>query len=114
MKTKENNNLIRLTITRTARPRPGARGWQWDNEKKDFESLEAALQWLENTYGIKKPRRVREGQAIYVDGPNGTAIRVGWVRSYWEDDDQNRGKKIWCSEWISFQTVSRPQPFALA
>ena len=110
----KNNTLIRLTITRIASPRPGARGWQYDNARETFPDLPAALEWLEETYGIRKPARIRESQSVYVDGPDGSPVRVGFLSRRWEPSDENPRKKLWCEDWISLETVSRPQPFALA
>lgn len=74
---------------------------RFNDEKKDFPTQEAALEYIRNKYAGHKRAH------IYVDGENGEAIPVGWVIGFRNSDISHVPVETWNQQdWVELVKVT--------
>ena len=72
----------------------------FDRETKDFETLEVAKKYLQETYGQVK--RVK----MYIDTKDGQTKQTGWIYCFKNSDISHVPVQKWLQkDWIDFSKV---------
>lgn len=98
--------MIELVITKTSKScDPKAHWYSYDYDRLPFVNLNAAREWLVDTYGGSKRR------SMYIDLKNGGSKRIGYIIGFKNYDYEN-GKKIHFLEqhWIEFRSCRSIDP----
>jgi hypothetical protein len=107
---KTTTKLVRLHLSQIGQAKPGDDGTRnrFNSERREFENKESALEWLEIHYGITPPKRLTDGNSVFVDRAGGTVQRVGFISRRWvEEYDRSRTtpKHYWEENWVTFAEV---------
>jgi len=98
---KEITKQIQVLITMTTKGYHPKDQWFWyRKERKQFDTLQDAKDWLKETYG-KCSRR-----PIFIDTDSGTK-KVGWVYGFRNSEYGHDGKtyRYIQQDWVSFEEV---------
>lgn len=94
--------FIEVTRTRTCKGYSPKDHWQgWDSDRMTFKTMADCREWLKAEYGKSKR------SPMYVDGPNGEAIRTGWVIGYRSPACSYGDNPKLCQDWVSVYKVER-------
>ncbi len=95
---------IEVTITQTASNRPADQKRIFHTETIECESMADAWDKLTERYG-KKPHARR---GVFVDKPDGSVERVGFLHSFWNADLSHWPVQRWHqTDWVTFSEVTR-------
>jgi hypothetical protein len=96
---------IHLCLTQCGASRPGAEMSVYHEVDKAFPSVEEALAYLKEYYGIEKPKRLHDGNSIFVD-TDGAPRRIGFLVRRWNSDVSHNSKAWWEENWVSFRAMT--------
>lgn len=96
------DTIIKVKLSQVGSAAPGKPGSIYNQQTREFPDMDAALLWLEQDYGITKPKRLQDSNSVFVDTPAGTR-RVGFTVSRWNSDVSHNSKKWWETNWVSFE-----------
>lgn len=93
--------MIQLLITKQGKSYSPRSNWAtFDNEMKNFVTMQEAMTWLKEEYG--KCKRVR----MYVDDKNGKARHIGYIYSFHNSDISHSPIEKWIEQdWIEFRST---------
>lgn len=99
----EELSRIELLITKTSKVSPKSEFEIFDQERKTFDTMKEANEWLKEQYG--KSRR----QPMYVDDSTNQAKKVGFIIGFRNKEyDRDAGKWFTYNEqdWVEFRKSS--------
>ncbi len=89
--------MIQLVIRKSSKSYNPKSNWSiFDIEKKLFNEVKEAKQWIKETYGKSKKR------PMYIDDKNGNSKKIGYVIGFRNWDYEQK----WIEQhWIGFEKV---------
>ena len=89
--------MIQLVIRKSSKSYNPKDQWQiFDIEKKSFNDVKEAKQWIKQTYGKSKK------MPMYIDDKNGKSKKIGYVIGFRNSDFQQN----WIEQhWIGFEKI---------
>jgi len=96
--------MIQIHLTQCSFSKPeGKCHGRFNQSTITRETLEEVLEALEGEYGIIPPKRPK---GVFVDGPDGKAVQVGFIVNRWVEYPDNSRKKYWEENWVTFSKTT--------
>jgi hypothetical protein len=96
---------IQVTVTQVGASAPGREQSVFNEKRETFPTMEDALAWLEDCFGIKRPKRIHYRNSVFVDSSDGGVRRIGFLVSRWNSDCSHNSKAWWETNWVSFRAL---------